>query len=992
MSKRLKRKSIAMVIVELIFVAILGVFLYQMQVNISANDQATELQKKIEPLRDTVEDAKAEAADHTESYDAMYRAKASTLAFLVQEEIGADKVTPAVMQQYRELLNVTNALIVEKDGKVVAEAEKTGADFAYARYNQLRTVFASDDTSEPFEVEREDGTFRYYAAEIDADTMAVIEQDPTELETLLNDTVTWESMLRNISVGSTGYAFAISAKDYTFLYHPDADIIGQDALDAGVNVEDLEDGNKVWMEIYGQKYLCSIANLDDAYVICALPEKEIKDSCNVTVLVVLLVFFAVITLLVTYAIFILGDQEKRKGKKKGVARKVGKVYFNNFLGAKLGAMIVAGVLSVFISSLYMQQLFSLSSKSITNSQHIESLQATLEKYEGDVKMLEDQYDTRYLNKCRAAAYILEERPEFKTREDLARISKALDVEFISYFDATGTITATNSNYLGFQLSDDPEAQSYDFRKLLAGGEYVIQDAQEDEALGEYNQYIGVALRDDDGITEGFVQICVNPEKLENALTKLQIDSVLDGVQIGAKGFAFAVNKDDNTFAYYPDEKYMGRDVTEYGIKESQIHDGFSDYLTIGSNKYFANCVETDKYFVYACVPSTEIAAHKVPVALLSTAVSLACLLVISLFLCLNKEAVEENTVEETDTNDSETSSTMFDVTMPDGNTKSTRDISSRWSNAAIRWGEKTPEQKMTTVLKVLLGIYAVIICIAYILQKQNPGNENVFSYVINGGWERGVNIFAATGCIFIICIVMTLTTIVQEVLRVLSNISSAQGETIFRLVSNFVKYASAIALLYYCFALLGVDTATLLASAGLLGLMISFGAQKLVADVLAGLFIIFESEFRVGDIVQIGDWRGTVVEIGIRTTKIEESSGNMKVINNSGISGVVNMTRQFSVVSRDFGIEYGESLERVEYILQQELPLMKERIPEIKKGPFYKGVTELDDHSMNIKIVAQCTESDRAQLILDMNREMKLLFDKYGMKLTSQQSENGGEE
>nr|WP_253288316.1 mechanosensitive ion channel family protein [Blautia sp. MSJ-19] len=239
---------------------------------------------------------------------------------------------------------------------------------------------------------------------------------------------------------------------------------------------------------------------------------------------------------------------------------------------------------------------------------------------------------------------------------------------------------------------------------------------------------------------------------------------------------------------------------------------------------------------------------------------------------------------------------------------------------------------------------------------------------------------------------MTLTTIVQEVLRVLSNISSAQGETIFRLVSNFVKYASAIALLYYCFALLGVDTATLLASAGLLGLMISFGAQKLVADVLAGLFIIFESEFRVGDIVQIGDWRGTVVEIGIRTTKIEESSGNMKVINNSGISGVVNMTRQFSVVSRDFGIEYGESLERVEYILQQELPLMKERIPEIKKGPFYKGVTELDDHSMNIKIVAQCTESDRAQLILDMNREMKLLFDKYGMKLTSQQSENNSEE
>ncbi|MCI8318868.1 MAG: hypothetical protein HFG96_10205 [Lachnospiraceae bacterium] len=67
MSKRLKRKSIAMILVELLFVAILGVVLYQMQVKISANDQAVELQKKMEPLRDTVAEAKKEAEEHTGS-------------------------------------------------------------------------------------------------------------------------------------------------------------------------------------------------------------------------------------------------------------------------------------------------------------------------------------------------------------------------------------------------------------------------------------------------------------------------------------------------------------------------------------------------------------------------------------------------------------------------------------------------------------------------------------------------------------------------------------------------------------------------------------------------------------------------------------------------------------------------------------------------------------------------------------------------------------
>ena len=68
----------------------------------------------------------------------------------------------------------------------------------------------------------------------------------------------------------------------------------------------------------------------------------------------------------------------------------------------------------------------------------------------------------------------------------------------------------------------------------------------------------------------------------------------------------------------------------------------------------------------------------------------------------------------------------------------------------------------------------------------------------------------------------------------------------------------------------GVNTSTLLASAGVLTLVIGLGAQSLVADVVAGLFIVIEGEYLVGDIVVIDGWRGTVKEIGIRTTKVEE--------------------------------------------------------------------------------------------------------------------------
>ena len=165
--------------------------------------------------------------------------------------------------------------------------------------------------------------------------------------------------------------------------------------------------------------------------------------------------------------------------------------------------------------------------------------------------------------------------------------------------------------------------------------------------------------------------------------------------------------------------------------------------------------------------------------------------------------------------------------------------------------------------------------------------------------------------------------------------------------------------MYYTLALFGIDTKTLLASAGILGLVIGLGAQSLVADILAGMFIIFEGEFQVGDIVTVGDWRGTVVEIGIRTTKIQDGGRNIKIISNKDVCGVINMTRDYSYAWVDLGIEYGESLERVENVLEQEFPNIRKRLPGIIDGPFYKGVVALADNSVNIRVMVLCSEGDR---------------------------------
>lgn len=131
----------------------------------------------------------------------------------------------------------------------------------------------------------------------------------------------------------------------------------------------------------------------------------------------------------------------------------------------------------------------------------------------------------------------------------------------------------------------------------------------------------------------------------------------------------------------------------------------------------------------------------------------------------------------------------------------------------------------------------------------------------------------------------------------------------------------------------------------------------------------------------IGDWRGTVIEIGVRTTKVEDGSNNIKIIRNSNVTDVVNMTRRGSYASCDIGIEYGESLERVESILEAEFPRMKRELPAILGGPYYKGVIELGANSVDIRVIAECAEEDRVQLERDLMRELKLIFDEYEISI-----------
>jgi len=208
-----------------------------------------------------------------------------------------------------------------------------------------------------------------------------------------------------------------------------------------------------------------------------------------------------------------------------------------------------------------------------------------------------------------------------------------------------------------------------------------------------------------------------------------------------------------------------------------------------------------------------------------------------------------------------------------------------------------------------------------------------------------------------------------------------KGKAVLNLVSSFIKYLSVLVFVFASLKVCGVDTATLLAGIGILSLIVGLGAQPLIEDIISGLFIVFEKVFDVGDIIIVDGFRGTVREIGIRTTRFEDTAGNFKIMNNSDLRTVINLTDRLTLVPCVVQIEYGESIERVEAIVKDNLKKIGEAIPDIIEGPIYKGVSELGASGVSLKFVAKCEESTRFQVERDMNRQFKLLFDAHNISI-----------
>lgn len=208
-----------------------------------------------------------------------------------------------------------------------------------------------------------------------------------------------------------------------------------------------------------------------------------------------------------------------------------------------------------------------------------------------------------------------------------------------------------------------------------------------------------------------------------------------------------------------------------------------------------------------------------------------------------------------------------------------------------------------------------------------------------------------------------------------------RARSVISLVASLTKYIAFLIILCFGLTILGVNMTTVIASVGVLALIVGFSAESLIADVVTGTFMLLENQYNVGDIVEVNGFRGTVTSIGIRTTCITDTGDNVKIINNSEMKNILNRSDNYSKSVCDISIPYETDIEK----LEAQIPELMQTIysahtDTMKSAPVYIGIQSLQDSGILLRFVVEVSEKNVFSAVRVLNHDILLGFRKLGVE------------
>jgi small conductance mechanosensitive channel len=244
----------------------------------------------------------------------------------------------------------------------------------------------------------------------------------------------------------------------------------------------------------------------------------------------------------------------------------------------------------------------------------------------------------------------------------------------------------------------------------------------------------------------------------------------------------------------------------------------------------------------------------------------------------------------------------------------------------------------------------------------------------------GPRVIESIGIYFLGCVVIELGRL--EINRRLlppdrlDEATRRRRETIAPLVRTAFTYTVYFAIAVLILASLGFNPVPFLAGAGILGLVVGFGAQSLINDVVSGFFILFENTYLVGDAIEVGEAKGIVEDIEFRTTKIRDSDGRMHILRNGDIKQVVNYSKGYTLAVVPVRVSYDADLRTVCSILQEAGQRVRERSDDVTGETQIEGIVAFGRSEMTIRTTTRVKPGRHEAAEAELRFEIKEAFDR----------------
>lgn len=233
----------------------------------------------------------------------------------------------------------------------------------------------------------------------------------------------------------------------------------------------------------------------------------------------------------------------------------------------------------------------------------------------------------------------------------------------------------------------------------------------------------------------------------------------------------------------------------------------------------------------------------------------------------------------------------------------------------------------------------------------------------------------------IILMVLFLRLTLEITKKILTYISVPvkRVQTLITVSLSTLKYIFAIIGIIWALKIMGVNTSVIFAGVGIVSLIIGFSANSLVADMVTGVFLLFDNQYNVGDIIDVGTFHGEVVKIGFRSTSIKDQGGNIKIINNSNMRDIINRSDERSRAVCDIEFPVKLDLNTIEKNMDSLLKSLEKSETVFLETPEYWGIESITSKEIKIRIVAWVDEKNIYQAQRIINRAVKLRFQEMGV-------------